>query len=141
VSWTASRRRSENARAIANGGSWVASISAKQKSVARASHGWPAIAGSCLAASWAVATTIDVICKEGAVGSAFAQNGAHAAGSGTASANGRPPPGRVTESSQSHSAGPCGVVSGPASAIASSACSAPPGWLVLERRSGSRPQP
>ncbi|MEU6999778.1 hypothetical protein [Nonomuraea sp. NPDC046570] len=57
------------------------------------------------------------------------------------SANGRPPSGRDTLSSQSHSRAACGAVAGAISSNTSMACSAAPGWLSGERRSGSKPQP
>jgi hypothetical protein len=82
-----------------------------------------------------------VIWSEDVPGSAFAQNGAVAAGSATGRANGKPPSGSVTDASQSHSSAAHGLVAGAASAIASNACSAPPGWLSGARRSGSSPQP
>jgi hypothetical protein len=110
--------------------------------VARASQGCPATAGSFSATRYALSATTAVICSEDVVASAEAQNGAHPVGSGTGRANGRPPSGSVTASSQSHSSRARPVVAtGAASAKASRACSAPPGWLVRERRSGSRPQP
>ena len=85
--------------------------------------------------------TIAVICSEERLLSADAQNGAQAAGSGTGRAKGSPPSGSVTAASHSHSSTARGVVAGAASANASNACRAPPGWLVRERRSGSSPQP
>ena len=57
------------------------------------------------------------------------------------SAIGKPPSGRVTESSQSQSVAACGVVAGATSANTSKAWWAAPGWLSGVRRSGSRPQP
>ena len=57
------------------------------------------------------------------------------------SAIGRPPSGRLTESSQSHSAAACSAVAGAMSSNTSKACAAAPGWLSGERRSASRPQP
>ncbi|MEU3306546.1 hypothetical protein [Nocardiopsis sp. NPDC006832] len=88
-----------------------------------------------------LAATAAVICNDDTRGSAWAQKGAHAVGSATGNAKGRPPSGRVTESSQSSNPRVAGVVVGPASAMASSACRAPAGWLSGARRSGSIPQP
>ena len=113
----------------------------RQNAVARCNHWLAATTGSKRATRQAAAATTAVICSDDSVPSAEAQNGAHAAGSGTGSANGNPPSGSVTELSQSQSSAERGEVTGARSANASKACSAPPGWLVRDRRSGSSPQP
>jgi hypothetical protein len=113
----------------------------RQNSVARASHGWPATAGSNAATRYAAVATIAVICSDDRLLSADAQKGAQAAGSDTGIAKGRPPSGRVMPASHSQTSTARGVVDGAASANASKACSAPAGWLDRERRSGSRPHP
>ncbi|MEU1727623.1 hypothetical protein [Nonomuraea sp. NPDC005692] len=82
-----------------------------------------------------------MICNDEVLVSAPAHQGAVPSARVSGSANGRPPSGIVTDSSQSHSATACGAVSGPISSNTSKACSAAPGWLSGERRSGSRPQP
>ena len=52
------------------------------------------------------------MCSDDVVGSASAQNGAQAVGSATGSPNGRPPSGRDTPASQSHSSAARGLVVG-----------------------------
>jgi hypothetical protein len=79
------------------------------------------------AARCAAPATIPVICRDDVVASAPAQNGAHAAGSGTGSAKGRPPSGSVTLVSQSPSSTARSDAAAPTSANTSNACSAPPG--------------
>ena len=117
-------------------------MAARQYAVARASHGWCGDGGVVCGDAVRLAGDRRRDLQRGDVaGSAETQNGAQAAGSGIGNANGRPPSGSETPSSQSHSSAARGVVAGAASANASSACSAAPGWLVTERRSGSRPQP
>jgi hypothetical protein len=106
----------------------------------RFSQGCSATAGSWRAARWAIAVTIALIWSEELSGSALAQNGAQPAGLSTGTANGTPPSGRVTVSSQSQSSSACGLVAGAMSSNTSKACSAGAGWLRVSRRSGSRPQ-
>ena len=81
------------------------------------------------------------MCSDDTSEAAFAQNGAHPAGSVTGSAKGRPPSPSVAEVSQSQTATARAELTGPTSAKTSRAWSAPAGWLSGERRSGSSPQP
>ena len=84
--------------------------------------------------------TIALICSEDSAGLALAQKGAQPAGLSTGTANGTPPSGNVTVSSQSQSSRARGLVAGAMSSNTSNACSAGPGWLRVSRRSGSSPQ-
>ncbi|WP_344836247.1 hypothetical protein [Nonomuraea dietziae] len=79
-----------------------------------------------------------MICSDDSERSAPCHHGAVACVTVSGRANGRPPSGRVTVCNQSHSSAARGLG---ACSNTSKACSAEPGWLSGERRSGSRPQP
>jgi hypothetical protein len=108
----ARRKRARTPRERPRGRRWLRGSSF----VARASQGWPATWGLCAATRLAYAATIAVICSEKAFESPCAQNGAQPLGSSISSANGSPPSGSVTVSSQSHSSAASGVMTGAASA-------------------------
>ena len=96
---------------------------------------------SCRPIRCAIAASMLVMCSEDWVASGSTKNGAHPAGSVIGSPKGSPPSGSVIEPSQSHSALASGTVFGAISSKTSNACSALTGWLLADRRSGSRPEP